>query len=69
MLAIGFVPNRVNVDAHFARIQDSLELGPTLVGESVAGAEGVFFDFHDLIREKMGRGPGVEFSLPSPGIR
>jgi hypothetical protein len=55
MLAIGFVPNRVNVDAGFTRIQDSLELGPALMRKPVSGAQGVFFDFH---REKWRQGGG-----------
>jgi hypothetical protein len=47
MLAIGFVPNRVNVDTRFTRTQDGPELGPPLVCEPVAGAESVFLDLHD----------------------
>jgi hypothetical protein len=75
MLAIGFVPNRVNVDARLTRIQDSLELGPTLVREPVSGAEGVFFDFHRKKWLHAGgrlrdRGPGYAQRLATlPGTK
>ena len=47
MLAIGFVPNRVNVDTRLTSIQDGPELGLPLVSEPIAGAESIFLDFHD----------------------
>jgi len=47
MLAIGFVPNRVYINAGLARLQNRSELGPPLMGKSVTRAEGVFFDFHN----------------------
>jgi len=46
MLAIGFVPNRVNVDPQVTGFQESLELSSTLVREPVTDAKSVFFDFH-----------------------
>jgi hypothetical protein len=57
MLAIGFVPNRVNVDARLTRLQNRLELGSSLMREPVAGAKGVFLDFH-LILGQMAAGRG-----------
>jgi hypothetical protein len=47
MLSIGFVPNRVNIDACLTSIQDGPELGLPLMCEPVTGAESVFLDFHD----------------------
>ncbi len=47
MLAIGFVPNRVNVHTRVARLEDGLQLGSTLVRKPVTDAESVFFDFHN----------------------
>ena len=47
MLAIGFVPNRVNINAGLARLQNRTKLGPPLTGKSVTRAKGVFFDFHN----------------------
>jgi carbon monoxide dehydrogenase subunit G len=38
VLAIGFVPNRVNVDACFPGVQDGTELSPALVCEAVTDA-------------------------------
>jgi len=46
MLAIGFVPNRVNVDADFTRLLNRQELGLALVSEPIAGAERVSLDSH-----------------------
>jgi hypothetical protein len=47
MFAIGFVPNRVNVDTQVTGFQESPELSSTLVREAVADAKGIFFDFHN----------------------
>jgi hypothetical protein len=46
MLAIRFVPNRVNIDTRLTRLQNRLELGSSLMREPVTGAKGVFLDFH-----------------------
>jgi hypothetical protein len=50
MLAIGFVPNRVNIDPQVTGFQESLELGSTLVRKPVTDAKSVFFDFHSKQR-------------------
>jgi hypothetical protein len=57
MLAIGFVPNRVNIDPQVTGFQEGLELGSTLVREPVTDAKGVFFDFHS-----KQRGDGLSWS-------
>ena len=63
MLAIGFVPNRVNVDPQVTGFQEGLELSSTLVREPVTDAKGVFFDFHDS-RGGMGSGGAGNKVLP-----
>jgi hypothetical protein len=58
MLAIGFVPNRVNVDTEVTGFHEGLELSSTLVREPVTDAKGVFFDFHNIQRGDGSRRSG-----------
>jgi hypothetical protein len=50
MFAIGFIPNRMNINPQVTDFQEGLELSSTLMREPVTDAKGVFFYFHNKQR-------------------